>query len=496
ELRIMREGSVLASEMVEPSEDSDLKRVRIPFTPDHNGTAIYTAEIPVIEGETVAENNVKEFSIHISDDRLPVLYIEGSPRMEYRFLRRAMFRDPNFRVVGMLRLAADRVYVQGANPEESYLAQGFPKTKEQLFKYQAIILGDIEASYFSKDQLQMLEEFVKERGGGLLMLGGVNSFGQGGYDRTPVEKALPLNISSMDPPYSDSTYVPVLAEQGLNHPVMRLVPDERQNRLLWETIPPLIGITPVRGVKSGATLLLKNPKDGLPVLAVQNYGAGRVAAFTSGGSWYWQVSMPASNEFHERFWKQLIRWLVIGAKDHLVASTDADSYARQGPVIVQAEVLGKDLRPNNEATVIATITDPIGNSEDIPMDWILSQEGVYQARYVPDLEGNYSVKVHVADMEVADVVTSFRVAEPLVEFSDAGLKRELLKNMTEISGGKYFEYPDTKDLVVTAKDDARRLQRTAAVSRRDLVWDMPLIFLMLLGVFAVEWIVRRRSGLA
>ena len=495
-LELSRDGAVIATQRVTPDPDTDTRQVRMTFTPDHEGTATYRVAIPPAPGESITNNNAREVRIEMQDDRLPVLYVEGSPRIEYRFLRRAMYRDQDFRVVGLLRLSSQRFYVQGADTNEAYLASGFPTNRTDLFRFQAVILGDIEASYFTRSQLQMLEEFVRERGGGLLMLGGVNSFGLGGYTGTPVEKLLPLRVSASDAPYADGLYAFRPAPGALDHPVMRVAPDPEQSLAIWETAPPLIGLTPLQAVKSGATLLLQEQKSGLPILAVQNYGAGRAAAFTSGGSWYWRVSRPSSDEFHERVWKQLIRWLVVGAREQLTIETDADTYARHEPATIRATVFGSDLRPRNDARVIATVTDPLGNSEELPMDWILSEEGVYQCRYIPINEGDHTVSVRIEGADVRPASRSFLVAEPTIEFSDAGLKRERLKEMARITGGAYYEYPDVAGLADRLRKDAAAEQSRGAVPQTLPLWDMPALFLTLLALAAAEWWIRRHHGLA
>ena len=496
DLEVSRNGSTLVTERVQPDPDSDTRQVRFSFTPDHEGSAVYHVAIPPGPGETLTNNNSRDVTIEIQDDRLPVLYVEGSPRIEYRFLRRAMYRDQDFRVVGLLRLAPQRFYVQGADSTESYLANGFPTNRADLFRFQAVIIGDMEASYFTPEQLRLLQEFVRERGGGLLMLGGVNSFGLGGYAGTPLDPVLPLRVAATDAAYQDGLYRFSPAPGAMEHPVMRVAADAEQSLATWASAPPLIGLTPLPGLKPGATLLLKEEKSGLPILAVQPYGSGRVAAFTSGGSWYWRVSRPSSDEFHERVWKQLIRWLVVGAKDHLAVETDADTYARRDPVVVRASVFGNDLRPMNEARVTATVTDPLGNHEELPMDWILSEEGVYQCRYVPEAEGDYTVSVSVAGLDVKPVTRSFLVAEPTIEFSNAGLKRDRLKEMARLTGGAYYEYPEVGGLAGRLREDAAREQARGAVPQWLPIWDMPVLFVLLLALVGAEWWLRRRGGLA
>jgi uncharacterized membrane protein len=497
-VKIMRGDEVIATKMVQPVEGTDLQRIGLKITPDHEGTASYKVMIPPADGEAVTANNSKEFTLEVRDDRLPVLYIEGSPRLEYRFLRRVMFSDPDFRVVGLLRLAKDRFYVQGASDSEQYLQKGFPGTEEKLFAFQAVILGDIEASYFTPAQLDLLEKFVRVRGGGVLMLGGVNSFGLGKYAGTPVAKMLPLEISSADPRYSEQRYNAKITEEGRKHPVMRLSNDPEANRHLWDNAPQLLGITPVKGVKAGGQVLLVNEKTNQPVLAVQNYGQGRVGAFTSGGSWYWQMSMPASDEFQEKFWKQFIRWLVVGAKEQLTLQTDRDVYARKDPVSIMATVSGKDLKPLNNATVTVTVTDPLGNKKDLTMDQVLSQEGGYQVNYIPEEEGSYQVTVHVEGLEGIQKPpqVEFRVSEPLVEFNDAGLKEDVLRNMARIAGGRYYTVNEADQVAAEVAKSAEAARTSGLEPERTAIWDTPWVFAVLVALGALEWALRRKSGLA
>jgi len=496
DLLLKRGTEVLLTRKVTPAGDSDVQRIRLLFTPDHEGTSTYTIEIPVADGEKIKENNVRDFVLEVKDDRLPVLYIEGSPRTEFRFLRRAMFRDKNFRLVSMLRLAPNRFYLQGVNDSEAYLKNGFPDTAEHLDAFQAVILGDVEASLFTPKQMDLLQNFVRRRGGGLLMLGGVNSFGLGGWAHTSVGDMLPVTISAADAHYSDEEFSAEPILESLQHPVMRLALDPVENKTLWSNVPPLIGVTPVGSVKPGATLLIDKPNTHNPVLAVQNFGAGRVAAFTSGGSWYWQVSRPANDGFHERFWKQLVRWLVVGAKEQLSVSTDAEIYARRSPVSVRAAVLGKDMLPRNDATVMASVTDPAGNTQQIPMDWILSEEGVYQCRYVPNAEGQYRVSVAVNGWDTPPIVRGFMVAQGREEFANAGLKTDVLQEMAAITHGKYFDLAQGPAI----GDEIRRGIRTTAISTSDPqdspIWNMPVLFVLMTGLAGAEWLVRRKNGFA
>lgn len=512
--QIVRGDTVVKEQRVEPRADIDLEDVRISFSPDHKGTATYRLRVPPGADEQVTANNEREFAIDIADDRLPVLYVEGSPRFEYRFLRHAVSRDKDFRVVGMLRLKSGRVYLQGADEtekatkdgqtERQFLAAGFPDTAEKLNRFQELILGDIEAAHFTAAQQALIRDFVTKRGGGLLMLGGVNAFGLGGYAGTPVGELLPVAISPRDGAYNQETFKPVFAESGLRHPVMRLVDDRIANLQLWREMPELLGLTPVGEVKPGAALLVTRAAEGvgraLPVLAVQRAGNGRVAAFMSGGSWYWQMSRPASDEFHEKFWKQMIRWLAVGAREQLSVALDKRVCNGLEPVLIEATVMDRNLEPANDAEPVATVTDPLNNAEKVPLEWTLAREGVYQAQYTPASKGRYAVSVELAGARWENVKparTGFEVVESVIEFNNAGLKEDLLKDMAGITGGRYVA-PTPEGVEEIVAGITRRIEagRQAATRKTKPLWDMPALFIAILALMGAEWFLRRRGELS
>jgi hypothetical protein len=165
----------------------------------------------------------------------------------------------------------------------------------------------------------MLEEFDAKHGGGVLMLGGVNSFNVGGYAGTPVAKMLPVELAGPTVPYDHREFHVKVAEKGVTHPIMHQADDAVSNVNIWNTVSPLLGHNPVKGLKPGAVALLESVDTHEPILAVQNYGAGRTAAFTTGGSWFWRMDREIGDKLHERFWRQLIRWLSVGAQTAVLA---------------------------------------------------------------------------------------------------------------------------------------------------------------------------------
>jgi uncharacterized membrane protein len=238
--------------------------------------------------------------------------MEGAPRPEMKFIRRAMdaVADPQLVV---LQRTVDKKYLRfNGTPEE--LREGFPRTTEELFRYHGLILGPIEANAFTPTQHQMIADFVGVRGGGLLVIGGPQSLGEGGWAGTPLAHVLPVIIQSRGT-RREAVAVELLVRPtpaGMDHPAIRIADSGSEATQLWRDLPAL---TTVNGVdeKPGAITLLAGPDaDGRDhiVLAVQTQGRGKAAVFAVQDSWHWVMSSKVDNPVHERFWRSLLAWLV------------------------------------------------------------------------------------------------------------------------------------------------------------------------------------------
>ena len=197
-LDVENEGRIVGSQEVKLPMDGEPAAVRVRFTAADPGPRVFTFRIAPRPGELVTQNNAREALIDVSNRKEDILYYEGEPRPEMKFIRRAVDDDKNVTITTLQR-TADNKYLRFLDkdvPEQ--LASGFPKTREELFAYRGLILGSIEAGAFTGDQLRMIGEFVERRGGGLLMLGGPRLVRRRGLRGTPVADASPS--SSSGPP--------------------------------------------------------------------------------------------------------------------------------------------------------------------------------------------------------------------------------------------------------------------------------------------------------
>src|SRR5215467_6630983 len=286
-LQVRENDVLLKTEEVTLPADGEIgeKTVDLPTKNEGSRLFSFTLQAP---GDRIEQKNTLDTLIQIRNDHPQILYIEGEPRWEFKFLRRAVEDDPNIHLVTLLRSSQNKFYRQGIDNEQM-LSEGFPKKREDLFAYKGLIFGSIESTFFSQDQLKNVVDFVSNRGGGFLMLGGRNSFAGGRYQNSPLADILPVQLSSGDRNPIIGRLKWSVTDYGRTHPLMKLSPDADANVKQWSELPPLNDYNKVVDAKPGSIVLAtgkpENRSNGEPVLlAYQRFGRGRAMAFTSGSS--------------------------------------------------------------------------------------------------------------------------------------------------------------------------------------------------------------------
>jgi uncharacterized membrane protein len=495
------DGRILSTRDVDLPRSQEATTARTHFTADETGPRLFRFRIAPEAGELVAENNSLETLIDVQDARRKILYFEGEPRWEVKFLRRALAEDENVRVVVLQRTADDKFYrLDVEEPDE--LAGGFPATREELFRYDGLILGSVEASFFTHDQLNMIADFVGRRGGGLLALGGRRAFAEGGYGGTPVADVLPVVLPAgvrRDTSGFVSEVKVGLTPFGRTHAVTQLATDERASEDRWNDLPPLTTVNRVTELKPGASTLLAGDAEGLSepavVLAYQRYGRGRAMALPVQDTWLWQMhaDIPVEDQTHETLWRQLLRWLVSGVTNHVSVTTSADRVESGTPVTLTAEVSDSGFLALNGAQVSATVSAPSGAERDIPMEWSVERDGQYRATFVPTEDGLHRMTVRAEQRGslLGSDVAYVQSGDLNSEFVDAEMNASLLRRIADETGGKFY----TPGTVASLPEDVSFTESGTVVHEQRDLWDMPILFIALLGLVGTEWAYRRTRGL-
>ena len=397
-------GRIVATEQVTLPPDGESLTARVRFTANEAGARLFRFRVPPQEGEEVTQNNARDALLEVRDRREKVLYYEGEPRAEAKFILSAVEDDKNIQVVLLQRTAENKYFRRNVSTPDEVVG-GFPKTREELFAYRAIILGSVEAASFTPEQLRMLADFVNKRGGGLLMLGGRRSFTEGGWAGTPVGEVLPVVLDNDSGRKSAAYFSGMIAAHptraGESSPVTQIADNEQHSTERWNEMPEVSSVNPIRSVKPGATVLLQatdKQKQDQIVLAYQRYGRGKAIAMPIQDSWVWRMDakMGVNDMTHAIFWRRLVRWLVDGVPDQVNVMTAHDRVEPGEAVKISAEVSDAAFVEVNDSRVLATVTSPSGKKSEIPMEWTIARDGEYKASFVPDEPGIYDIKVDAA----------------------------------------------------------------------------------------------------
>ena len=493
-------GRIVGSEEVELTGTEPVP-VRVRFTAEEAGPRRFRFRVPAQDGELVLENNEQEALILVRDERDKILYFEGEPRHEVAFLRRAVADDENLQVV-VLQRTAENKYLRLSVDSAGELAGGFPKTRDELFGYRGLILGSVEASHFTHEQLRIIADFVSQRGGGLLVLGGRKSFLEGGYAGTPLADVLPVELDAAAG--IDTTFFALVrvrpTRAGLTHAATQIAPTETASAERWATLPELSTFNRLAGLKPGATALLTGSGPGLPgdqpVLAFQRFGRGLSVALTVQDTWMWQMhaDVPLEDMTHETLWRQLLRWLVNGVPGQVVATLPSDRAAPGESVRIHAGVFDPSYLEVNNARVIAHVKQPSGALLDVPLEWTIDEDGEYAGRFTATETGLHEITVEArrGDETLATAPAWLDVTESRAEYFGSELNRPLLERIARETGGRFYTPASVsslpEDLSITGRG-------STVVEVRDL-WDMPILLLLLVGLVGAEWTLRRRKGLA
>jgi len=194
-----------------------------------------------------------------------------------------------------------------------------------------VILGSVEVGFFSAEDTQNLYDFVSRRGGGLLMLGGRRSLGDGGYRESLLADLAPVTLApSSTPTFLREEGRATLTAYGLDHPMLQLGTDAAKTAARWKLLPPLGDYQRTGEPKPGAVVLATvtpiTERGSFPLVVTQRFGRGRTMMFATGSSWRWRMEMDHQDDSHQRLWRQMLRWVVEETPTRLQVSTDRALY--------------------------------------------------------------------------------------------------------------------------------------------------------------------------
>jgi uncharacterized membrane protein len=538
------EGGTLATEKIMVDSDRYRKRVQFQTRPKQLGIQFVTvrarlsseddAKQPVADSrqEMTLENNSRLVAVDRGGGPYRILYVAGRTNWEFKFLRRALEEDEQLQCVGLIRIAKKEAkfsfrdrQVESINPlfagfenddpdaKEQYdepilltlgvtddddaLKSGFPKTDEVLFRYDALILDDIEAKFFTPAQQLLIRRFVSERGGGLLMLGGPDTFDSGGYRDTPLADLLPVYLRGNRGEAVDQSVAYRLTREGSLQPWLRLRPSETAEAQRLAGMPAFLTWNPVQEVKPGASILATLAIDeqrSLPGLVTQQFGNGRAAAFLLGDLWRWGLRREHSqNDDLAQTWRQIARWLTSDVLQRLHVEVQPATTLGK-PTQLSITVRDERYKALDNAQLKIDVLQPDGILLPASAEPDRQRPGLYHARFWSNQDGPYVASI-AAEQPDGTSIASREVgwtAEPsAAEFRVLTPDLAPLQELAQRSGG---EVVDIDDLERFAASLPTRQVPVREV-RVEPVWHRSLWLLLSVCCLCGEWAIRRLRGL-
>jgi uncharacterized membrane protein len=500
---------VLAGSSVTLRADGNQQTETVMFNIGRTGARTLEIAAAVLPGEENTANNSLTRVVNVGSEPRRILYVEGEPRWEYKFIRQAEEDDRLVEISSIVRTTENKFYRQGISDAKE-LAGGFPSRPEDLFVYQGLIIGSVNAGYFSPGQQDLIRQFVDRRGGGLLLLGGQFALGDGDWNASTLTDLLPTTLPTQtgtfhreaDPRNGTTHTTAELAPAGVDSEITRLVDDPAANAVKWKKLPYLMDYEDPGAPKPGAAVLANmiTPEGRkLPLLVTEHFGHGRTAIMATGGSWRWQMSSPLGDTAHDLFWQQLLRWLVSDTPGHVAASVPAQVLLDSGGVTLSAEVFDAQYNPAPDAKVEAHILGPSGVSALVEMARTPDSPGQFQAAWSAPRPGAYLTEITAQRIDPAtgtvkelgrDVLT-FQRLDGVAESFHVEQNRVLLERLAAETGGRYWKPGDLGQLAASIpfSEAGMTIRQT-----KDL-WDLPLVFLLLLLLRFSEWWLRRKWGI-
>ena len=483
---------VVAEQKIRADADGQLIPIKLSYIPEVPGEHKLTLEAVPQPGELVTTNNDLSTFVNVLKGGLNVLYIEGALRVEQKFIRRALDSSRDIKV-DYVRLDTRDLTTRPAD----FAARFKPG------KYDAYILGDVDSSAFQAGELADLAECVN-RGAGLMMLGGFQTFGPGGYGETPLAKVLPVGMDRLErqapdePLRADVQWPGPLkvrpTKLGLMHFALRMAATPAENEALWSKLPPLEGANKFHDLAQGATVLAEAGPE-RPLLVAQDFGAGRVLAFAGDSTWRWWMS--GFESAHKRFWRQIVLWLA--RKDQ----------TQEGKVWIR--LAQRRFMPSQQVEFFVGATSPTGDpiadaefkAEVVLPDGktrkqlLLARQGEQMVGSFADTEtaGDYAIEVAATlkDQPFGSARARFLVSRQDLELDNASADAATMGTLAAMTGGKSLAPEELPNLIRSFTEHTEQLDVQRETKKT--FWDTWPFFLTIVVLLGVEWYLRKRWGL-
>lgn len=504
-LRRKDRPDVIDSVEIELGSDGEPVMVEITDTPSDEGDFEYNVSVRRLPGETNADNNLATHSVQVRREQLKVLLVEQRPRWEFRHLKPVLERDPAVQLQTVLQSADLRF----ADEDQTALTR-FPVSRDDLFSYDVVILGDVDLAFLSAGALESLRDFVAERGGGLLLIAGT-SHNPVDYVSTTLGDLLPVDVDpslSTDGAQANATgFRASLTIEGRTRAALRLADSSDENTQVWETLPPLYWLFDAARSKPGAQVLVEHPSrqadsKPLPIVVSQRYGAGQVVFHATDELWRWRERVE--DRYYGRYWLQMMRYLSRSNSNSsdqgLELVTDRRVYQPANTIEFQLLVLNPDSRPTEGVAPQVMVEGAGGTQVSVSLSPLPQSPLIYRGQLSSLSPGSYRARLASSGKSTGESPdeshsipsVDFRVEVAAGELQNRAYQAAELVEAAKISRGTYYPFWEA-DRLLTELPTGRTVP--VSTERTIPLWNRWEVLLLLVALLTTEWVCRKRVGL-
>lgn len=489
DLNLLKDGAMIGKSSTLLPDSGEMREVDFNLDHPDTGNFVYKVEIPPLEGESHTNDNSYSLTVEVREPGKQLLYVEGIPRWESKYLMRTLSDLEIIKLLGFVKAPDGRFFTYGERE-----GMDLQLTRDQLSRFRIVVIGNLGTDALGPRRTEALEEFV-EKGGSLIVLGGTEAWGAEGIEATGLEKLLPARgMSAADP--QEGKYPVRPTDEGRAHPVLQSLRKPEQ----W---PPVLSIYPSRETSRAATTLLAAETDvgQKPLVVVQPYGQGEVVVFLTDSLWRWKLD-PEYSQFYASFWKRIINWLTpekeeLKAYEVAVSANAEELYAGE-TITLSARLGGTAAGSASGVKMKCQIETPderrmeysmsrqstSAAEQDMPnyaLDYEAETPGLCQVSAVAQLEGR----------EVSSETISFYVNSYTPETRPQPADVELLRALAENSGGRFCKPEEVDDILSSIKPRATEEKLVEHGS----LWNKLILLLLMIGLIGLEWSIRKFRNL-
>ena len=498
-LREANTGSPLASRQFPINTQKDYQKIELTFTPTKAGLLEYVIEVEPVKGEVNLKNNQQAGQISVLDQKIRVLLVDSVPRYEYRYLKHLLERDKTIELRSILQ-ESDLEY----SSEDATALDYFPVKKEDLYQYDVVILGDADPAYFSQAVFENLDQFVREKGGGLIMVAGPR-FSPHAYTNTNLEALLPVEISQNRQP---AEYKPVIegfqpeltTEGQFSTSIFRFADNAEESQAIWNNLPELYWFYAADDIKPGASVFAVHPtlkgKNGqrIPIIATQRVGAGKVIFNATDDLWRWRDLV--GDLYYSRFWVQTIRYLsrskLLNQEQAVELTLDRKTYQQGDTVQFRVKFLDEQLIPTDSKNVTVMLERQGEASRPVPLTPLEKSPEIFEGSISNIPEGAYHTWVSQPILQGTPPAVDFRVEISQRELVNRDMNRMDMQKTARESRGKYFPIYAAAQLpqaIPAGHPVPLENEEPIPLWNR---WEFLILFTLLISA---EWLLRKRFRL-